>query len=387
MSKILLAFCLALAAGLLALTDAPPVSAQDCERVISGNNQSPCKLTDFFDEQEPPRFIIERLIDARGDYYCKPAFVFTTTTPSTEDIVGDTGGLGSESNPAQVHISKSRESLRIDSRDYRKPGLAYSDAHYLTSQSDFQVAPNEIRIRWGRPLGLKHPVPIGPRGDEKEGQDLADYYLLANVYMHGGYWLRSDIFPAPSELNDYRLLMNQCLAGIAQQLEHKAALETARQQAEVDRVAAENAVQEAENQAEIGAIELQSAQDALSAQEALNAALLAETILAIKREDAIRAAWQQVMLVRMAGLEQRTALWNGAVERWAEEDLQFSTAMQARIQEVERLQALTAALEQSMADQRQLLVAQLEDLEQAEREAQENRTPETEPASSSETGG
>ena len=387
MSKVLLAFCLALAAGSLALTDAPPVRAQDCERAISGNTQSPCKLSHFFDEQEPPRFIIERLIDDRGDYYCKPAFVFTTTTPSTEDIVGDTGGLGSESNPAQVHISKSRESLRIDSRDYRKPGLAYSDAHYLTSQSDFQVAPNEIRIRWGRPLGLKHPVPIGPRGDEKEGQDLADYYLLANVYMHGGYWLRSDIFPAPSELNDYRLLMNQCLAGIAQQLEHKAALETARQQAEVDRVAAENAVQEAENQAEIGAIELQSAQDALSAQEALNAALLAETILAIKREDAIRAAWQQVMLVKMAGLEERTALWNGAVERWAEEDLQFSTAMQARIQEVERLQALTAALEQSMADQRQLLVAQLEDLEQAEREAQENRTPETEPASSSETGG
>ena len=168
MSKVLLAFCLALAAGSLALTDAPPVRAQDCERAISGNTQSPCKLSHFFDEQEPPRFIIERLIDDRGDYYCKPAFVFTTTTPSTEDIVGDTGGLGSESNPAQVHISKSRESLRIDSRDYRKPGLAYSDAHYLTSQSDFQVAPNEIRIRWGRPLGLKHPVPIGPRGTKRK---------------------------------------------------------------------------------------------------------------------------------------------------------------------------------------------------------------------------
>ena len=89
----------------------------------------------------------------------------------------------------------------------------------------------------------------------------------------------------------------------------------------------------------------------------------------------------------MAGLQERTTLWNEAVERWAEEDLQFSTAMQARIQEVEHLQALNAALEKSMADQRQLLIAQLQDLEQAERGAQENRTPETEPASSSETGG
>ena len=224
-------------------------------------------------------------------------------------------------------------------------------------------------------------------GHEKEGQDLADYYIRAYVYMHGGYWLKSDVSSAPSGLNDYRLLMNQCLAGIAQQLEQEAALETARQQAEADRVAAETAVQEAENQAEIAAIELQSAQDALQAQETLNTALLAETILAIKREDAIRAAWQQVMLVRMAGLEERTALWNEAVERWAAEDLQFSTAMQARIQEVERLQALNAALEQSMADQRRLLIAQLEDLEQAEREAQGNRSQETKDASTSEPGG
>ena len=377
MSKILLAFCLALAAGLLALTDAPPVSAQDCERVISGNNQSPCKLTDFFDEQEPPRFIIERLIDAQGDYYCKPAFVFITTTQSTKDVLGNPGTW----NPARIQASESRDKLRPNS-------FSYDNLNGTRSfDTDFHLGPNEIRIRWGLPLGLKDPVSMGPKGNETEGQDLADYYIRANIYMHGGYWLQSHVFPAPGELNDYRLLMNQCLSGIAQQLEHEAALETARQQAEADRVAAENAIQQAENQAEIGAIELQSAQNALSAQEALNAALLAETILAIKREDAIRAAWQQVMLVRMAGLEERTALWNEAVERWAEEDLQFSTAMQARIEEVERLQALNAALEKSMADQRQLLVAQLEDLEQAEREAQENRTPETEPPSSSETGG
>ena len=65
-----------------------------------------------------------------------------------------------------------------------------------------------------------------------------------------------------------------------------------------------------------------------------------ESILVIKREDAIRSAWQQVILVRMAGLEARTAIWNEAVTRWAEEDLQFSSAMEARIQEVELLTLL-----------------------------------------------
>ena len=198
----------------------------------------------------------------------------------------------------------------------------------------------------------------------------------------------SDTFQLPTELRaGYRLLMNHCLDGIVRQLEQEAALETARQQVEIDRVASETAAKEAGNQAEIAAIELQSAQDALKAQEALNAALLTETILSIKREDAIRAAWQQVILVRMAGLEERTILWNEAVERWATEDLQFSTAMEARIQEVKRLQALNAALEQSMADQRRLLIAQLEDLEKAEQEALDARNPATEPESGSQPGG
>ena len=113
----------------------------------------------------------------------------------------------------------------------------------------------------------------------------------------------------------------------------------------------------------------------MQATEELNAALLQETILSIKREDVIRAAWQQVILVRMAGLEARTSIWNEAVTRWSEEDLQFSSAMEARIQEVERLQALNAALEQSMADQRRILIARLEELEKAEQEALATREP------------
>ena len=54
MSKILLAVCLAFAAGSLALTDNLPVTAQDCERVIQGNTQSPCKLTDFLTGRNRP---------------------------------------------------------------------------------------------------------------------------------------------------------------------------------------------------------------------------------------------------------------------------------------------------------------------------------------------
>ena len=330
----------------------------------------------YLDGRQPPRFVIERLINTQGDYSCQPGFTFATTTPFTEDILGNMRN-GYE---AHVYVGKSRDNV-------------LSTQIYRSSRAKYHVTPNEIRILWGRPLGLKDAVPVTPvgptwiRGDT-EGRDLSNYYIEFNLYTTYGGWISSDIvFPAPSELNDYRLLMNQCLAGITRQLEQEATLESARQRAETDRVSAETAAEEAENQAEIAAIELQSAQDALMAQEALNVALLAETILSIKREDVIRAAWQQVILVRMAGLEERTVLWNEAVERWAAEDLQFSTAMQARIQEVERLQVLNAALEQSMADQRRLLTARLEDLEKAEQEALDARNPATEPESGSQPGG
>ena len=373
MSKFLIAFCLALAAGSPALTDAPPITAQDCERAISGNTQSPCKMLDYLEGIQPPTFAVEQTSDSRGEHACQGFLEFSSTSP-----------LG---NHTSIIIAGAFTHSEITGhRDWGNAGNWYllgSDGRkWYPAEPTHLIDEEKVRTRRGPLVYLDSPVGEPPQ--------IQPFLRVGARFGNGGpgtYAVVSEMFPRPEEVEDYQLMMNQCLAGIAGQLEQEAAAETARQQAEADRVAAQTAAQEAKIQAEIAAIELQSAQDALRAQQALNAALLAETILAIKREDAIRAAWQQVMLVRMAGLEERTALWNKAVERWAQENLQFSTAMQARIQEVERLQALSAALEQSMAEQRQLLIAQLEKLEQAEREAQENRNPETEPATGAETGG
>ena len=352
MSKLLSVFAFAVLAGLLALSGDGTVAAHDCERVIKGNTNSPCKKVNYLAGLQTPTFTVERTVNSAGDYYCRPVIEFRSTTPLSKDdlTASNYHGLlhGDDKNGVRdlVHGSPEvfSESIRFD-------------------------------FHW-HGIKLTDPVPDTPR---RFRNYLWVHLDLSAQGIGNPYRVNSESFPRPTQINDYSLLMNQCLAGISRQLEHEAALETARQQAEADRVAAETAAEEAANAAEIAAIELQSAQDALTAQESLNAALLQETILAIKREDAIRAAWQQVILVRMAGLEERTRIWNEAVERWAGEDLQFSTAMAARIEEVERLQALNAALEQSMADQRKLLIARLEDLEQAERAAMDarNELPQT----------
>lgn len=360
MSKFQSVFALFLLAGLLAAAgNAATADAQDCERVIAGNTNSPCKKVDYLAGLQAPTFTIERAVDSAGDYYCRPVIAFRSTTPLSADDLAKEGGY---------HYLMHSRNQKEGSWNH-----SFRDHYGYHAYYGLEVHPDRIRVDFhSHGIELTDPVPDNhPR--------IADYLRVSLHLSPQGigrpYSVYSQVFPRPAEINDYPLLMNQCLADIQRQLEHEAALEAARQQAEADRVAAETAAAEAANAAEIADIELQSAQAALAAQETLNAARLQETILAIKREDTLRAAWQQVMLVRTAGLEERARLWTAAVERWAAADLQFSTAMAARIQEVERLQVLNAALEQSMTDQRNILIARLEDLERAEREAIAARTP------------
>lgn len=370
MSRFLPLAVFGLLVGSLSLLSSGWVSAQDCERAIPGNTQSPCKQLDYLDGIQPPVYIVEQFNDVRGEYACQGFLEFRSSSPLTEHSYIAVGGSG----------RKSEENARLNwylssdlSANSWNEHISYVIAGYYPwggSDHAFLADESTVRIQLGRPLYLEDPV-------SDESPYVYSYLVVtarfANQGEAGSYVVVSDTFHRPQEIADYQLLMNQCLASIARQLEQETAVEEARQLAQEDKVKAETAAEEAKKQAELAAIELASAEAALLAAEELNATLLQETILAIKREDAIRAAWQQVMLVRMAGLEERTTIWNEAVSRWAEEDLQFSTAMEARIQEVERLQALNAALEQSMADQRAILIAQLEELEKAEQEGLQRR--------------
>lgn len=372
MSKFLLFAALTLFVGFTTVIGGEGISAQDCERAIQGNMQSPCKQLDYLEGLQPPALIVEQFTDTRGEYACQTYLEFKSSSPLIDHTYVAVGGSGSRSeNNARLnwHLSSNLSSNTWNQH------IRYTIAGYYPwggSNYAFLADENTVRVQLGDPLYIESTVSY-------EAPHVYSYLVVTVQFgesgKSGNHVVVSETFDRPPEISDYQLLANQCLAGIARQLEQEAAVEAARQLAQEDKVKAETAAEEAKYQAELAAIELASAEAALVAAEELNVALLQETILSIKREDAIRAAWQQVMLVRMAGLEERTKIWNEAVERWAAEDLQFSTAMEARIQEVERLQALNTALEQSMADQRAILVAQLEELERAEQAALHSREP------------
>lgn len=373
MSRFLPLAVFGLLVGSLSLLSSGWVSAQDCERAIQGNTQSSCKQLDYLDGLLAPTVIAEQFTDNNGQYACQGFIEFMSATP----LQDHSQVLVAGSNTFAEEVTHGLYGFRgKDSSGFR------TIKYYASGES-----PGPVDDGWPN-SGPAYTVdenrvvaPIGPKtylDSSISDRALIYRYLVVAAWFGkereiGRHVIISNTFDWPQNVSDYQLLMNQCLAGITRQLEQEAAVEEARQLAQEDKVKAEIAADEAKKQAELAAIELASAEAALLAAEELNATLLQETILAIKREDAIRAAWQQVMLVRMAGLEERTTIWNEAVSRWAEEDLQFSTAMEARIQEVERLQALNAALEQSMADQRAILIAQLEELEKAEQEGLQRR--------------
>lgn len=242
MSKLRSVLALLLLAGVLAgAGSATPAAAQDCERVISGNTNSPCKKVDYLAGLQAPIFTIERAVDSAGDYYCRPVIEFRSTTPlSADDLHGSSHPL--------LHSNDQGE---------------YSWDDYFSVHSGPELHSEGI-IRFDfHDYGIKLTDRVP---DEFHTRD----YLMVSLYLSpqgiGRYYrVYSRPFPRPVAINDYPLLMNQCLADIQRQLEHEAALEAARQQAEADRVAAETAAAEAANAAEIADIELKSAQAALAA--------------------------------------------------------------------------------------------------------------------------
>ena len=145
MSKVLLVSILILTAGLLLFSSGKGVSAQDCERVIEGNTQSPCKRLDYLDGIQPPTFLVKLENNDRGEYYCQAALRFKSTVLLDRDThIGVYVGHGDTRPPGRdfdlgwfhsIHIPGLRayeerltpESSRYDRRYTHGPPIVSSD--------------------------------------------------------------------------------------------------------------------------------------------------------------------------------------------------------------------------------------------------------------------
>ena len=250
MSKLLIVFALTLITGLLSFSVGDEASAQDCERAIPGNTQSPCKQLDYLDGIQPPTIVAEQFTDDNGRYACQGFIEFKSATPlqdHSEVVVAGSNTYAAVVTYGPLYPFRGKDSRGFSSINYYASGkgsTAYSPG-WPNSGPAYNLDGNRVVAPIGPPAYLNSSI---------YDKGLVYRYLVVAAWFGkereaGRHVVISETFDRPREVADYQLVMNQCLAGITRQLEQDAAVEAARKQANEDKVKAETAAEEARSRA------------------------------------------------------------------------------------------------------------------------------------------
>ena len=150
--------------------------------------------------------------------------------------------------------------------------------------------------------------------------------------------------PIPANINDFNLLMNDCLAGIKQRLENAAKLEETRQKVEAERVAQERAAKEAAAEAERQRLETEAAREALRLARETELSKTQALIQQLEREKIIIGIWQEIVAEKQKGAESRAQITNRYLTEIEANAAEFKASVVAKAAEIRRLQEINATI-------------------------------------------
>ena len=200
----------------------------------------------------------------------------------------------------------------------------------------------------------------------------------------------SNWLPMPANINDFNLLMNDCLAGIKQRLENEAKLEETRQKVEAERVAQERAAKQAAAEAERQRLETEAAREALRIARGTELAKTQALIEQLEREKIIIGIWQEIVDEKLAGAKARADITNTYLTEIEANAAEFKASVVAKAAQVRRLQEINDAIADAIIAHNDEIELQLS--AQEEREAEQRKkledlhieTPELTPAPTTE---
>ena len=210
---------------------------------------------------------------------------------------------------------------------------------------------NTIQILVGYNYTLDSSIPQSAHWPEEPGwsnQYDSSFYDVLRVRIpadinksinQDSKWL-----PMPSTINDFNLLMNDCLAGIKQRLENEAKLEETRQQVEAERVAQERTAKQAAAEAERQRLETEAASEALRLVRGTELAKTQALIEQLEREKIIIGIWQEVVVEKQTGAEARAEITNRYLVEIEANAADFKASVVAKAEEIRRLQEINAAI-------------------------------------------
>ena len=229
------------------------------------------------------------------------------------------------------------------------PKTSWQHQRVATRRKQF-MAPmaDSVRIDMGPSFTLDSSVPpssLWPGEAHIRGIDPSQYPLVqlrfrdSTALNQGSEWL-----PMPVNINDFNLLMNDCLAGIKQRLENAAKLEETRQKVEAERVALDRTAKEAEAEAERQRLEADSAREALRLARETELAKTQALIQQLEREKVIIGIWQEVVLEKQKGVQARAEITNRYLTEIEANAAEFKASVVAKAANIRRLEEINAAI-------------------------------------------
>ena len=212
------------------------------------------------------------------------------------------------------------------------------------------VTATTVQIRIGQSFTLDSGVPQTSHWYDDDGYSSiepswhpvirVEFYDANNKALNQ----ESEWLPMPVNINDFNLLMNDCLAGIKQRLDNAAKLEETRQRVEAERVALDRTAKEAEAETERQRLETDAAREALRLARETELAKTQSLIQQLEREKVIIGIWQEVVLEKQQGVQARAEITNRYLTEIEANAAEFKASVVAKAEEIRRLEEINAAI-------------------------------------------
>ncbi len=367
-AKRLLSYSLLVAVLLLAtLIPANAAFAErpyDCapeDREIPGNTGSPCKYDLGADRITTVEYSVMESTKANS------CFEVLTFSPYN--------GLTNSDDISYVYIYLGRVDERGNTR-----GQYYADRLARFGRDVIFETADTIQVPMGSSFYLGSIIPQAPPGwpvylDEGDEDITPSFYPIIQLEIDHDLARLNDTsewLPMPANVNDFNLLMNDCLAGIEQRLENEAKLEETRQKVEAERLARERANKHAKAVAERQRLETEAANEALRLVRETELAKTQALVQELEREKIIIGIWREVVLEQQKGAEARAQITNRYLTEIEASSAEFKASVVAKAEEVRRLQEINAAITEAIIAhndevERQLKIQATREAEQRER--------------------
>ena len=330
---LILAMLVALAAANIAQAARPDNCAPE-HREVHGNTSSPCK----WDYRAHLITTVEYdVVENVAGNSCQQQITFKPYNASAEQNALASEGLNLG---ASVHFNTIQSDGTLG-LVWRSENLSYNhDVVFTTNSVKFNIGSIhtlESQVAQDAASGQNRRYPFPPN---------KRYDVMQISFGHGtgARNRQSPPLPIPTNVADFNLLMNDCLAGIKQRLENEAKLEETRQRVEAERIAQERAAAQAAAEAERQRLETEAAREALRLARETELAKTKALIEQLEREKIIIEIWQEVVTEKQKGAQERAEITNRYLTDIETNAAEFKAGVVEKAAEIRRLEEINNAI-------------------------------------------